>query len=245
MRFVSNPNLPDGRVVSVIAGGLTEKSKNGLEKLGVHVIELEPDKNVDSRIRAHSDLVFLHIGGKAAFYVNDRANLPAELDGMKIQRISAPLGAEYPDDCRLNCAVIGKHIICNIDTADSCVLKYFSTSHYDIIAVKQGYTKCSVLPVTDSAIITDDLSVYNACRDVFDTLYVEKRFVNLPGFDYGFIGGAGGKISRSELVFTGNIYDLSVKNEIERFCAGHGVECIFLSDEQIYDVGSLLPITEE
>lgn len=245
MRFVDNPNLPEGRVVSVIAGGLSEKSKNGLASLGVHVIELAADKDVDSRISAHADLVFLHLGGNAAFYANDNDRLPAELEKMQIFRISVPLGAEYPNDCPLNCAVIGKQIICNIDTADSSVLKYFSNRAYNIIGVRQGYTKCSVLPVAENAIITDDLSVYRACRDIFDTLYVEKGFVMLSGFDYGFIGGAGGKLSRGSLAFTGNIEDYPIKKEIEHFCAGHGVECVYLSDEQIYDVGSLLPITEE
>lgn len=245
MKFVDNPNLPNGRVVSVIAGGLTEKSKNGLETLGVHVIELKPNLNVDSRICSHADLVFLHLGGGTAFYADEKGNLPTELKEMHIHRISAPLGAKYPDDCPLNCAVIGKHIICNIDTADCGVLKYFSTNSYNIIGVKQGYTKCSVLPVSEDAMLTDDLSVYNSCRDVFDTLYIEKGFVRLPGFDYGFIGGAGGKISNDTLAFTGSIDDLSVKKRIEGFCTVHGVECVYLSDEQIYDVGSLLPITEE
>lgn len=245
MKFVDKPNLPTGRVSSVIAGGLSEKSKNGLETLGVHVIELEMNKNVDPRIGYHADLSFLHVGGNEAFCSGEAEQLPIELNKMRLHHISNALGCKYPDDCRLNCAVVGKHIICNIDTADSDVLKYFSTSSYNIIGVNQGYTKCSVLPVADNAIITDDLSVFRACRDVFDVMLVDKGFVKLSGYDYGFIGGSGGKLSRGTLAFTGCIKDLSVKDKIESFCAGHGVECVYLSDEQIYDVGSLLPIAEE
>jgi hypothetical protein len=62
--------------------------------------------------------------------------------------------------------------------------------NFNIIDVKQGYTKCSVLPVSNNAFITDDISIYNQCVSFgIDVLYVGKGDVSLPGYNYGFIGG--------------------------------------------------------
>lgn len=247
MNYLKNANLPEKKVKTVVAGGLSEKTERSLNKYGVQIIKIQPANTVDSRISSHSDLVFLPLGGDNSAIAKEADYLTqtAPIGGMNLLKSEMFLSDKYPLDCPLNCIIIGKYMICNVDTVRKDVLEYCRRNSFEIINVKQGYTKCSVVPVSENAIITDDFSIYSECKDKLNVLFVEKGFVCLDGFEYGFIGGAAGKLGRDLLAFTGCISDDSLRSKIEDFCSLHNVKCVYLSDEKIYDVGSLIPITEE
>lgn len=248
MNYIKNANLPGKKVKTVIAGGLSEKTERSLKELGIDIIKIQPIKNADRRISSHADLVFLPLGGNNSAIAQETELLLSKSEpiaSMNLLKSGISISSEYPLDCPLNCVIIGKYIICNVDTVRKDVLEYCRRNFFEIINIKQGYTKCSVVPVSERAIITDDISVYNGCRDKLDVLAVEKGFVRLDGFNYGFIGGSAGKLGHDLLGFTGRINDNTVRSQIEDFCALYDVRCVYLSDEKIYDVGSIIPITEE
>ena len=61
------------------------------------------------------------------------------------------------------------------------------------IHVKQGYTRCSLLPVDDRSFITSDAGIAKTLAEHdTDVLLIHPGHIHLPGFDYGFIGGTGG-----------------------------------------------------
>ncbi len=247
MNYIKNANLPEKKVKTVIAGGLSEKTEKNLRKYGMDIIKIQSVKNVDSRISTHADLVFLPLGGNNSAIAQEAELLSGTepIRSMNLLKSDIWLSCKYPLDCPLNCVIIGKYIICNVDTVRKDVLEYSIRNSFEIINVKQGYTKCSVVPVSERAIITDDISVYNGCRHKLSVLPIEKGIVRLDGFDYGFIGGSAGKLGHDILAFTGYITDSSVRKRIEDFCSLYGVKCVYLSDEKIYDVGSIIPIAEE
>lgn len=247
MNYIKNANLPEKKVKAVIAGGLSKKTESNLKSYGVDIINIEPIKTVDERIFHHADLVFLPLGGENSAAAKEVRYLKenALFSGMNMIESDMFLSVKYPLDCPLNCVIIGKYMICNVDTVRKDVLEYCRRNSFEVINVRQGYTKCSVVPVSENAVITDDISIYNGCRDRLDVLFVDKGFVSLGGFEYGFIGGSAGKLGRDILAFTGRIYDDSLRNKIESFCSLYNVKCVYFSDEKIYDVGSIIPITEE
>ena len=247
MNYIENANLPEKKVKTVIAGGLSEETQKSLNKYVVEVIKIRTANTVDSRISSHADLVFLSLGGDNSAIAKEADYLTqtSPINGMNIIKSDILLSDKYPYDCPLNCVIIGKYMICNVDTARKDVLEYCRRNSFEILNVKQGYTKCSVVPVSENAVITDDISIYKGCKDRLDVLFVDKGFVRLDGFEYGFIGGSAGKLGRNLLAFTGRIYDDFIRNKIENFCSLHNVQCVYLSDEKIYDVGSIIPITEE
>ena len=114
------------------------------------------------------------------------------------------------------------------------------------INVKQGYSKCSVLIVDENSIITEDLKIHEAAllRGI-DSLLIQKGFVKLEGFDFGFIGGAGFKTSISRMAFTGTINNHPNKEKIINFLAKKNITVEFMSSENIFDVGSIIPIKEK
>ena len=95
----------------------------------------------------------------------------------------------------------------------------------------------------DFSIITSDMSVYDkAGKKGVDVLLIEKGHIDLNGYDYGFIGGASGLISKNKLAFTGNVKLYPDYEAIKNFCNDRGVEIISLSEKKLYDYGSLFRV---
>lgn len=111
---------------------------------------------------------------------------------------------------------------------------------YSILNVGQGYSKCSCAILADGAIITADRGIATVTRqNGIDTLLISEGHVELPGYSYGFIGGASG-LCGSRLYFCGDLEKHPDHMAIEAFSKMHSTQCISLSDGMLYDVGSLI-----
>lgn len=229
---------------TVIANGLSEKALDNLKKQGIEVIVTAPNHAVDKRISSHADVSFLYDGEGTLFIASEMAEYKNIFTGIvSVVIIPEKLGNEYPRDVLLNCVILGRKLVCNVDTVSPTVLKYFTEKEFLIINVKQGYTKCSVLPVSDNAFITDDPSIAAACSSAgVDVLTVSKGCVKLDGFDYGFIGGASGKISDDTVAFCGDINTHPDSDEIIKFLEKYGLTPLSLDNNQLYDIGSIIPL---
>ena len=71
----------------------------------------------------------------------------------KIAVSASNLSTNYPNDIALNAVMIGKNIICNKKYTDKYIIEYATNNNLNIIDVKQGYSKCSVVPISHNAII--------------------------------------------------------------------------------------------
>ena len=229
----------------VLASGLKESAINKLEQMGIGIITFRDNEAVGYNVRNHADLSFLDCNDGTVFIANEMSDYKEILEqlGYSVLVISEYLGDRYPSDVLLNCVVLGKYLICNVDTVSSDVLQYFRNKDFEVINVNQGYTKCSVVPVSDNALITDDESIALKCRNAgLDVLFVKKGSVRLDGFDYGFIGGTAGKINSKQIVFNGDIYTHSDGDRIVSFMDKYGIDAVSLSDGQLYDIGSIIAL---
>ena len=112
--------------------------------------------------------------------------------------------------------------------------------------VSQGYSKCPLCIVDQNSFITEDEGIANTLkRHNINVLKISAGDVRLPGLDYGFLGGASGKISKNLLAFTGDIRQHRDYDKIYDFCAERSVELISLSNEELIDIGSIIPVTEK
>lgn len=249
MNFLNNPNLPEKNVkISVCDIRISENIKNELANLGVKCLFVPIAKKLQIPVAAHPDIHMCYIGN-GSFYTSTEfceiltncvSNIDCEL--FNNAPIKTELIADYPGDVPLNCVTVGDYLICNPKTVYKEIIE---TTSKKIIAVKQGYTKCSTCIVSDNAIITDDESIRNAVKDKLDVLYVNHGPVNLTGYNYGFIGGCCGKLSKDTIGFTGDLNSCEFAEDIRAFCKNYKVDCISLSKERLYDYGSLIPIAEE
>lgn len=242
-KLIETPHLPMSKVRHIILG---EKYRNLLENAlfayNLEPIWLKSNPNVDERLSGHADLSAVHIGKSI---ILSEFLKPCE----QIQNIIAteyvpdPQQTVYPYDAGLNFCVVGDKLFYNPKTANAQLVEKLGCKQ--LIAVKQGYTKCSICVVNENSIITADKRIAEAAENSgMNVLYLPESFVKLDGFDYGFIGGATFKISADELAFTGVIEDTIIKSKIESFLCKQNIKPIYLTDKPIFDIGSAIPLTE-
>ena len=75
-------------------------------------------------------------------------------------------------------------------------------------------------------------------------LKIRPGYIDLPGFDYGFIGGASFKISDTKLAFTGRLDSHPDAELITEFASLHNVDIVYITDKPAFDIGGVIPITE-
>lgn len=231
----------------VIASHLSEPIAEFLRKNGYDILTFPACNTVDSRVSHHSDLFFFFDGNNTLYMAEEMADFREILSRYceNVVVTTDKLGKSYPSDVPFNCVCVGKKFICNTKTVSPCILESMVRKGYDIIDVKQGYTKCSVAVVGENAIITDDESIYSECsRQGMDCLKVAKGSVHLSGFDYGFIGGTSGKISANEIIFNGDITKHPDYNKIEKFLNKYNIKAVYSSDV-LTDIGSIITLQEE
>lgn len=251
MNFVKSPNLPRMAKTILIGEKYSELMKKPLKNKGFLVVEIPDNPDVDKRLSGHADLSVLHVGENKLF-------LAPYLKGSAFAEVLKQMGFEiafstktqsvlYPDDAGLNLCVCGKHLICNPKSSDSNIVDYLTKDRgLNFLAVKQGYSKCSVCVVNENAIITSDALIHKRAVEAgIESLKIIQGFVDLDGFEYGFIGGASFKLSADELAFTGNLEGHPNKEDIEKFLSLHNVKAVYITNKPAFDIGSALQIVEK
>lgn len=246
MKFIEKPNLPQSRVVAAAISCQAGEAIKKLNSIGIKTIEISCNIALPLPVNSHADLQMLHLGNNNIFSQNKHLFI-GEFN-KKINNIVLELkaGSKYPEDVRLNCAIIGNKLICNQKTVAKEILEFADNNGLIIINVNQGYTRCSICVVNENAIITDDESVFAAAGNFFDdTLFVSKNSIVLKGYNYGFIGGCCGKIDKDKIAFNGAIESHKDYKKILDFLNRNSVECIELHKERLVDIGGILPLIEE
>ncbi len=150
------------------------------------------------------------------------------------------LSNSHPGDVAYNIASAGNYAFHKKNATDPLIRDYLKNKNISIVEVKQGYSKCSTVIVNERSIITADNSIHTeALKNGFDSLLILPGYIDLPGYKYGFIGGATGRFKNS-ILFTGNIDHHPERNKIFSFIESGGFTVTLLSDEPALDTGSLL-----
>jgi hypothetical protein len=229
----------------ICAYNISKEIEQNLIKLGVAPVKLKGFEKIGKQnpMSYHPDMLCFNLEkNKWIFYdkiYNTNKNI---IDGLNLDIITVadPVSCEYPHDTGLNAAMFGNNLICSIKNTNKMILKYASRTGKNIIDVKQGYSKCSVCIVDENSVITSDISIFKkAAQNKIGVLLIEKGYIKLDGYDYGFIGGCSGFIDKNKLAFTGSIESHPDYKDIKKFCESRGVEVISLSNEKLYDYGSI------
>lgn len=221
----------------------TEEKKN-LEKLGLNLVIVPKSQLLYEAINGHVDIQLNIIDRKVKKVIINR-DLPKNFKNILTENSisyiesSKKLSNKYPDNIFLNGLSLGNYFIHNIKYTDPLLLSELTNKVF--INVKQGYTKCSILPVRDNAVITSDIGINNVLKNYnFDVLLVPPGDIILPGLDYGFIGGVGGMISENTMAFFGNISKYKYGDTVKKFLSKYDVTPVSLCDSKLIDRGSLL-----
>jgi len=191
-------------------------------------------------ISGHSDIFFCVIGDSLVM----APNVP-EAKKMKLKKLNIKfnegyeiVGQEYPATARYNCVVTDEFLIGKKGLIDKKIWE--QTAGKEFIHVKQGYTRCNLLPLANNRFITSDKGIENALDEKgLEVLYVNPEGIQLPGFDHGFFGGVAG-IYKDQVFFIGNLDHYAEGEKIRRFLSDY--EIIELYDGPLFDGGSIILI---
>lgn len=245
MKYIEKPNLPQNRVGVVAISSLANESIESLNGLGIKALKIKPDLRLPFPVNSHADLQILHVRNETFFIQSEHLCVGESDIKFNTIKISDLPGNKYPNDVRLNCAIIGNKIICNKKTIAKEILEFAEKSNFKVINVNQGYTKCSVCVVNENAIITDDKSIFSAVGNFFDDVQlISKKSIRLDGYNYGFIGGCCGKIDKNKIAFNGAIESHTDYKSIIDFLNRNNVKCVELHQNRLTDIGGIIPLVE-
>lgn len=258
----------------LIAGNSDIEYENKLKELDLNVLKTVKADFLYDSIAYHPDIVIHPLDDKN--FLVEKTMLEYYGDLFKNIDVNLiPTGrkftSEYPGYAGLNIGRIGNYYIHNTDYTDIEALKQFEMLGLESIKTKQGYSKCSTLTLSETAVITTDRGIEKAVKSKtdfiinsgdgdnknnnnknesnqlkhkMDVLYINPEGIRLDGMNYGFIGGCGGMISEKELVLTGRFDHLADSEKIERFLYENEIDVIYLSEKGINDIGGIIRVGE-
>ena len=233
------PNLPRTPVRRLLIGQRYAFLADALRHFGVEVYFLPDIPEVDARLAGHADLAAVtyektvFLGGAAGAQME----LALQKLGFETQH-RAIAGADYPHDAAFNACVMGKRIFHNRDFS---VLQ----GKAGFVHVRQGYAKCSICLVAPNALITSDAGIAQACmQEGINVLHIRPGYIQLPGFETGFIGGASFLLAPDSLAFVGDIHLHPDAIEIQHFLTANGVRPVCIGRGPLLDIGSAVLLTE-
>ena len=102
----------------------------------------------------------------------------------------------------------------------------------------QGYAGCCALHA-DGTVITADPSIEKAVISLDVPVFkISGRDISLPGYNEGFIGGAGGAFDKTVCLFGSPEHSESAR-EVEKFCRERSLSLVCLEDGVLTDRGGI------
>lgn len=241
----TNPFIPNAKAsIAIIDARASLEIKNSLNNLGVKVIDTCKCEELYDSISYHPDIVMHPINHEKVIVapnVYDYYNDILPFYGIKVIRGEKKLGRNYPENIAYNVARISRYAVHNTKFTDEKLKFYLEKEHIEFIHVRQGYSKCSIAIIAENACITSDPSIYNELiKHRVDVLMIKEGYIELPGFNYGFIGGTTGMLSERDLLIAGTLKDHPSLFDINDFLIKHKIKIHYLSNNKIIDIGSII-----
>ena len=210
--------------------------KSFLADQNIEFIETIDNPNLDMRIADHPDL---------SLYALDKDNIIVaaevfdyyknKLTGKNMIKGSS-VSEKYPKDSIYNLLRFKDFYIHN-DFTEENIERILKERNYKNLFVKQGYSRCSIIPLRES-LLTSDYGIYKALKDKVNIILLDNDKIELDGFDQGFIGGTCGLV-QGKLIFTGDISRHKSFDIIKKACDRENIDIIY-PDIPLVDLGSLI-----
>ena len=217
---------------------INELNRNGYQTIPTDRIEIFPNPE-----QYHADMQILKIND-TIFMLKECTELKREFASSNIIFSSNAAGERYPKNILLNFLYLNRTIYGKLSNIDSELKNYCLSNNIKMVNLNQGYCRCSTLVLKNNAVITADASIEKAMKENgVDVLKITEGHIILDGYDYGFIGGASGKVDDNTIIFFGNIENHPDYNLIYHFCSKHSVNIeIILKNASLTDIGGIVKV---
>ncbi len=217
---------------------INELNKKGYETLTTDKIEIFPIPE-----QLHADMQILNIDN-TIFMLNECINLKKYFRENNVIYCKNKAGERYPENILLNFLNLNNKLYGKLSAIDPSLKEYCIQNNIEMINLNQGYCRCSTLVIADNAVITADSSIEKALKNSgVDVLKISHGNIILDGYDYGFIGGASGKLNDNTVTFFGNIKKHPDYNLICNFCSKYNVNIeIICKNLPLTDIGGIVKV---
>lgn len=236
---VKTGDEPKHRPLIIASSMMPEGARHALRNLG-DILWLDPVDFVYPSIASHPDIFFFQAAkDQLVFAPNTPKEWIARLHkaGVKLMRGQKPVGSLHPETTHYNAVGTQNRLIHQLRHTDERILRLYEGKQQ--LDVKQSYTRCNLLSITEQAFITSDLDIYRKLTGQHcEVLFIDPNQIHLEGHDYGFFPGCCG-VFRNQFVVCGNTSLLKEKQELDEFLSKHGFSLIELYDGELTDLGSI------
>lgn len=217
--------------------------KKSLSSYG-EVISLPKWKELPEPVSSHPDMLFYPLpDGKILIgkdYYNENREFFSRFCEVFTFDEKTPSG-EYPFDVRFDCLGVNDTLYGKDGFISERIIEHYP----NFVSVNQGYTRCSVAMLSQDCAVTADRGIASALKNNgVDVLLIRPGHIELKGYDSGFIGGAGAKLSEGVYGFFGDLYTHPDGGKIAEFASKHKIKAVSLSSEPLSDNGGLLILRE-
>ena len=228
-------------MTAIVDSRIPSAAEKALRQRGLAICKLPPYPILPAPVASHPDML-LFFAPDAVFctqsyykIAKNELEMIARTAQKPLIRLKKELGSAYPHDILLNAAPIGACLFCLPSHTENEIKE-----GYHVVPVRQGYAKCSTVPIGERALITADPSIARAASDnQLNILKIRAGYVALPGYDTGFLGGASSFApygGTNEIFFCGSLSTHPDHAAITGFCNSRGFDAISLSDAPLTDV---------
>ena len=214
-----------------------------IEKFGHTVISSDRIDIFPFPEQKHADMQILPIKNDI-FLLNECTVLAHKIPKERLIFCNKKAGNKYPENILLNFLYLNNTLYGKLSAIDKNLLDYCKENNIKTVNINQGYARCSTLVLNKKAVITSDLSIEKALKkDGVEVLLISSGNIVLDGYNYGFIGGASGKIDDNTVLFFGDIETHPDFDTINNFCIKHNILIkIICKNMPLTDIGGIVKI---
>ena len=217
---------------------LPPEAINNLQKHGER-LPFFTENITQNAIAGHPDIFFCPIDEKMIVAPNIPAVYMDFLHKHKVDFIAGKtiVGNRKQNTMPYNAVITDKYVIHNSRFTDASILE--ATKNKKFIDVKQGFTRCSLMPLKDDNFLVSDKGIEKKLQEYgLNCHYFSPEEIILPGFPYGFIGGCMGAY-KNKIFIIGSLKYHSDGAETERLLKRLNYEIVELYDGKLFDCGSI------
>ena len=224
----------------LVAERLPDTCESALTALGFTVRRLPACPTLPMPVCDHPDLLCARLPSGALLLTREYYRLASSvLDALDVPLCLTDehLGGVYPSDVLFDALPVGDTLYGKSGAVSAALCAGYSR----FVSVRQGYARCSVALLSETAAVTADRSLSEALRrDGLAVLTIRAGHISLPIYDSGFIGGCGGCLANGCYVFFGDLGSHPDGAAIQAFAEEKKIKAVSLSDGPLSDHGGLV-----
>lgn len=219
---------------------LSDECKSNMCSMGYSVLEIPVYNKLPRQIASHPDILIFKLNDGSLLMGDEYYRAFSEFyDSLGVKIVTdrlSPCG-EYPSDVLFDALAVGDTLYGKKGAVSEQLVKKYPR----FVPVNQGYTRCSVAMINECSAVTADNGIFSALKkDGISVLKIRAGNIGLDGYNYGFIGGAGGKLVADTYCFFGNLNSHPDGEAIYSFAEEKKIKAVSLSGGPLCDHGSLI-----